>query len=686
MAARFEAKGAAWLAALERAHDDVHRAARLVEDELAPAAALEPAARAIEAALGALYDAVDARADRLQATEAFGVHLREAARLLATRVAEDTAATGALRLLDAAARQAALAEESLRSIPPGPLASTSPRIRASRGLPSVHAVRRPSLVPRISVPEPPPDPPPPPSPSPSPPVPTRPPRTPAEIEEAADALREQVDAQLRALEPSAPPDEPPAEAAPALPPGFVGPLPPVQTEAAFLAAWARECFDEVVMLGHQRAPLLGDPWRVSLPLDRRLLAAVDALAGLGPEAIARLEPLALDAPAAEPGRVFAITLIAGCLAGRDALGAAERVLRRHGAKATEVARSFVAAAKLAPHPDLPRLLRGLLDDADPAYRALAAEVLVSRELLDADELGLLARGADAATLAQVLPALARTAHPELEHSLRLALAEDDAALREAAWIALAYAGHPRAAAVVKNELDGPFADRAALMLAIVGDEADARALAQRAHGAPSPSLAEALGWAGAVEAVPRLIELVASDDEALASAAADALVRLTGAALYEEIEVDPGTMVDPDVPDPDVGEPPEPSLAALVSDPRHLPAEGSRDKLVLPSRRPEAWRAYWAEAEKKSPRDPRQRLRRGQPYTPAVSLWELDQGLLTPRGRGLLHVELAVRTGRWVRFDPLDWVAAQEAALAAWEPLARAASGQPGAWTKPKRR
>lgn len=684
MAARFEAKGAAWLAALERAHDDAHRAARLVEDELVPAAALEPAARAIEAALGALYDAVDARADRLRATEALGVHLREAARLLATRATEDRAATAAVRHLEEAAREAALAEESLRSIPPGPLPSMSTRIRASRGLPAVHAVRRPSLIPRLSVPEPPPDPPPPP------PVPPPSPRTPAEIEEAADALRAQVDAQLRALDRAASPEEPPTavtRAAPALPPGFVGPLPPVQTEVAFLASWARECFDEVVMLGHQRAPLLGDPWRVSLPLDRRMLAAVDALAGLGPGAIARLEPLALDAPAAEPGRVFAITLIAGCLAGRDALGAAARVLRCHGAGAPEIARSFVAAAKLAPHPDLPRVLRRLLDDADPAYRALAAEVLVSRELLDPDELGLLARGADARTLAQVLPALARASHPELEHSLRLALAEDDAALREAAWIALAYAGHPRAAAVVENELDGPFADRAVVMLAILGDEVDARALAQRAaHGAPSPALAEALGWAGAVEAVPRLIELVASEDEALASAAADALVRLTGAALYEEIEVDPGAMVDPDVPDPDVGEPPEPSLAVLVSDPRHQPAEGSRDKLVLPSRRPEAWRAHWAEVEKKSPHDPRQRLRRGRPYTPAISLWELDHGLLTPRARGLLQVELAVRTGRWVRFDPLDWVAAQEAALAAWEPLARGASGQPGAWTTPKRR
>jgi hypothetical protein len=45
-----------------------------------------------------------------------------------------------------------------------------------------------------------------------------------------------------------------------------------------------------------------------------------------------------------------------------------------------------------------------------------------------------------------------------------------------------------------------------------------------------------------------------------------------------------------------------------------------------------------------------------------------------------------IRTGAFVRLDPLDFVVVQEEALRAWEPIAARASSSPGAWYRPARR
>ena len=77
---------------------------------------------------------------------------------------------------------------------------------------------------------------------------------------------------------------------------------------------------------------------------------------------------------------------------------------------------------------------------------------------------------------------------------------------------------------------------------------------------------------------------------------------------------------------------------------------------------------------------------RGSPYTPTVSLWELDAWPVTPVERRWLQRELVVRTGHLVRFDPHDFVAVQELSLQAWAPVAQRMSGSPGAWVRPMRR
>src|SRR5262249_12341108 len=145
-----------------------------------------------------------------------------------------------------------------------------------------------------------------------------------ELAAAAEAVRKLVEDRAKALiaraaKPKALPKPPPPE----IPPGFaIAPRPRIADDD-FVRRWARECVEEVGMLGQQRTPLRGEDWRTSQVLERRLVAAVDALAALGPTAIASVEPFVLDTPVPDPMKVFAMAMIGGCLEGRDVLAGAE---------------------------------------------------------------------------------------------------------------------------------------------------------------------------------------------------------------------------------------------------------------------------------------------------------------------------------------------------------------------------
>jgi hypothetical protein len=189
----------------------------------------------------------------------------------------------------------------------------------------------------------------------------------------------------------------------------------------------------------------------------------------------------------------------------------------------------------------------------------------------------------------------------------------------------------------------------------------------------------AVGWAGSKAAFPALMTLLRHKDEPVVLAAAYALDRMSNAGLYEDAIVEADEIMVPDIPEPDLGQKPKPvPLARVVSDSRDMPAEPSTDTLQRPSTEPHRWAAWWK--EKGDAYDEKARHRRGFPYTPHISWLELDRWPCTPGERRLLHWELIARTGEYARFDTVDFVPVQEDSLAAWEPLARNASGSPGSW------
>lgn len=178
------------------------------------------------------------------------------------------------------------------------------------------------------------------------------------------------------------------------------------------------------MVGAQRAPLLGDPWRTALTLERRMLSAIDAIVALGPAAIAYLEPLVRDAPVSDPAHAFAIGMTLGCLAGRDSLAAVERILFAAAPAEPDWIASFAPALKVAPHDALPLSLRTLLRDGFAGHRALAIDVLGYRGLVTSMELA--AASTDAPEVfAAALPYLALTADPLLRTVIDAALAEGE---------------------------------------------------------------------------------------------------------------------------------------------------------------------------------------------------------------------------------------------------------------------
>ncbi len=638
---------------LEDGHTLLQRVVYLLEQ--APDADIGPAAVQVERALRRLYDVLDRRADPSQAFVDALAAIDEARASLHDGPGAIEQARATLDQLRMALGQATPPAQADPAPPTG-------EVFASLELPRLQHLTRPSLGPKVRV-----------APADAQEEttfePLAAPETHEELETFAARQREHIEAHLaQVFAPAPPPDGEAGQAELAAP-----------AEAPFVAKWARECFDEVAMLGDQRHPLLGDDWRRTREIEERLLWTLDAFASLGPRALREVETLALDAPAPDPERAFAAGLLLGSFAGRDALGLAERIARALAADPDALVR-FGDALVLAPHPAIPTMLRSWLSESDPGYRAVAARVLVARGQLTEAELS--ACASDRSEIAaQVLVPMARDGHPELEPYLAEALQSRRRHLQLAAWQALALTSRRDAVAHLRHQLPGGLGDPVAILLAGLGSRDDAAALAQRALHAPTPEALEAVALSGDLGAVDGLIELLPQADEAVALAVARTLERLTGAGLLAEVEIEADKLDPPELPEPNTGGfegPPAPTLSQLVSSPRFLPADGAPDRIELPAPDHALWSAWWQEHRERFAADRRHRT--GQLFSPRVAHGELAGPLLTVAERRHVGVELRLLSREDHGFDVGAFVVAQESALQRWLPKLEALSSTPGGW------
>ncbi|HZO13839.1 MAG TPA: hypothetical protein VFB62_11295, partial [Polyangiaceae bacterium] len=645
-----------WLAELERGHERLVRVVRQLASDAAPPIDLAPAASAVSDALVAIYDAIDQRVDALSSIQRAIAAVSSASEMLATHAARAGLDRVLGHLRDAEARVAA--------VPPAPLPVGSGILLASGDVPRLHDVARASLAPVIRV-----HPPATPIAEPAEPPVRDKPATFVELEQRMAELRKKAEARLGALHERMHPASPPAKDE-----AIEEELPDRLDERGFIRARTRELLEEILMLGLQRAPLLGDPWRSALLVEQRMLRAIDAIIAMAPRSLLELEDLSLDSPVKDGARIFGLAMTLGCLRGRDTIALVERVALDFEVVDPTAVEHFGAALKLAPHDLTPLVLRTWLSSFHPRHRAVAIDVLGYRGL--ATEQELLAAVVDQPPVAAAaLPYLAVLRRGVADEAIERALGHDDPALRRAAWLAAALSGRSLARLESEDDLD----NEAAMLIAIAGEQPESQRLVERLSGTVTPGLVNAIGWVGSLVAVSKLILLLEQDD--LKEAAAWALERITGAGLWEEALMPAEDIDVAEPPEPTVPFPEPPRLVRLVSDARDAPPEPSPDAIERPSTDAARWRAWWKQHG--SSLSANKRYRRGRPYSPLVSLWELDQAPCTPVERRWLGRELCIRTGTALRFDPHDFVRAQEEALKSWEQRAQRASSMPGTWNRP---
>jgi hypothetical protein len=643
----------------------MHVAALL--ERLEPEIDLVQVARSVERCLGALYDAADGRRDPQAAiTEALSEAVAAAAGVEARRGSLATLGES----LERARKLLADAAEALAREPEQPVLAHA-ELKASLGLPRLHSVARVALVPKLRVAAP--------APAAEAPAyePLPSPKTYEELETFGARAKAHVAAHLARVLGK-------GEAR-----SLRAPLEKPTGERRFVARWARECFEEIAMLGSQRRPLLGDDWRLSSVLEQRMLWALDAFAALGAPALCEIEALVLDAPAVDPPRTFAAGLLLGSVDGRDTLGMAERIARAASGD-PDTLRCFGDALLLAPHPTLDGMLRSWLGDADPAYREVAARVL-SRSQPGGEQPRAAATPKDLHAMLDDRPEIARHAmlplalarDPVVEGRLRDALDSPHAPLRHAAWRALAVRSRRDAVERLRLELGGAHGDEAAALLAAVGSREDARRVCDRALRTPTPASLSALGTTGSIGVVSELMELLRHDDEEVTLAAAAALERITGADLRRKVKMAPEKLDAPELPEPPTGgfegaSPPPRDLGRLASDPRFAPTEGSDDEVELAPPDHAVWRAWWDENRARF--EPEKRYRRGELFTPAVAWRELDGPMLAFADRRRVAHELTALLGDDAGFAADAFVVQQQQALARWRPLAEKRSAVSGGW------
>lgn len=421
---------------------------------------------------------------------------------------------------------------------------------------------------------------------------------------------------------------------------------------------ARAFFEELAMMGLMRQPDPGDLWSELRPVEERLLARVDGILACGEWVVPELVKLLDDRPVPDPELTWAALFVPGCLAGDDALHQVVRVLRTAGLQELEVFDAACDALTFVPHPGLEPLLREWLVSEELLHRVMAVRVLGRRGLLRGEEALAFAREGElrlALEGARALPWV--QGELDLRETARLLWHKHEeivACAIEALWVRRSPAGFEHARALVVEGKED-FAE-AALWLAI-GGGATVRAdfEAATARGAASPTLLEALGWYGDLRFVDFLLEQL----QAGQVAAVGALQRLTGASLTD------------DEPDPEYSKGEEPFTPGF-----ELPL----DELELTAD-PEVWAEWWKKHQGRATLT--KRYRWGHLWSTQDNLWELEEAPASPRERRRAFHELVVRTGVIHPFDPRDFVARQEAAIARWREapeLRRAASGT---WSSP---
>lgn len=307
--------------------------------------------------------------------------------------------------------------------------------------------------------------------------------------------------------------------------------------ASFRQYAARECFDTAATLRIHREPLAGEPWQLPARAEKRLLAQINAIVALGPDALAQVIRLALDPDLADAGRVFAALFTLGIVDDQALHAEALRIFRSAVMRSAAEARAAVEALGVSPHSRFDEALAPLLSDPQARIREACVRVLAFRGTLSEDAWHAALRDADLGVSTAALGAPLAGYEPgaceeALQPCFDVLNAETRVRLALRAGVSIGSArAHDFASWCMCGEAPG-WAD-AAHCVALFGRASDAPAIARLLQGADPRAGVRAAARLGVVDLVPDLLSVLArhaADSEA-AVAARRALQTITGKAF-----------------------------------------------------------------------------------------------------------------------------------------------------------
>jgi uncharacterized protein (TIGR02270 family) len=396
--------------------------------------------------------------------------------------------------------------------------------------------------------------------------------------------------------------------------------------------------------------------------ERRLLAHVDALV-LGGSPVA--ERLLL--PTLEGEEVAGITVSALALLGAEDVDWRDKVLEWFVEGAEEVGDGIRRAVELSPREDLtPELLR-LLPDANPDDRIRMLAALRFRQVDVTPGLKGLPLGEDSVLRAAAVRAARFAARPVSDELIRLGLADEEAAVRDAALEAGLVLGRREAWSRCRQLVEaGGEVPRAALLALALGGEA--RDLELLVAAMKDPALHSealwALGFSGRLAAADATFQYLQIAGDRLAAESFAAITGLPLAPPFVEEEEEEEKTPEEEAFDEefaaeeeDAGEEEEeeaaeaPSAAELLPGPEVLPGKVLVERVAK----------WWAGERKRF--DPAGRYLRGQPLS--VELIRAAMEAEPMRRRPVLAWELAIRSKGSCQVESRAWASVQRRQLRA---------------------
>ncbi|QRK11093.1 HEAT repeat domain-containing protein [Archangium violaceum] len=407
----------------------------------------------------------------------------------------------------------------------------------------------------------------------------------------------------------------------------------------FLQGLQEEHSSELAFILAQRQRYLHDAeveWPDVESLEIRIHRHAEAMRVGGEAALA----CAREALAGEAWDELAAGVYARVFIGPEDEGIAE-VLARMAKLDTVLLPYCTQALMLVQHPQLSERLAALLDSPRESVRAAAVRVIGHRRDSGAGPLLPLLDDVDLEVRAAAALAVSEMGHRPALPILERKMAQAPADEMDVWALAALRLGSSRALHACRQSChaDRPLPPRLPWLLGLAGEAQDFGLLRQLCGRLESMvGSLEALGMLGVPTAVPLLLDHLGHEKPAVKNAAAKALSLMTGAGLTETVQI--------------------PDEWSREGD------EAEFQQVVQPSTDSSSWRAWWnahrARLEGAS------RLRLGQPYSLSLCLEELVHSRTPFDARARAGLELVIRSGQTVGFQP-DWpVRRQRQAIEQW--------------------